>query len=128
MRSDARETAFKIIFAEQFNKEYDERFRALEYGKLKEEDRAFALRLVRLVEENEESLSARLNERVERFAEYRIYPADRAILLIAMAEIEYCDDIPPVVSVSEAAGLARKFSTEKSANFVNGVLAGVINA
>ena len=51
---------------------------------------------------------------------------DKSILLIAMAEICYFDDIPPVVSVSEAAGLARKYSTETSADFVNGVLAGVI--
>ena len=45
-----------------------------------------------------------------------------------MAEIKYFEEIPAVVSVSEAAGLARKYSTEKSADFVNGVLAGVINS
>ena len=52
---------------------------------------------------------------------------DKSILLIAMAEIKYFEDIPPVVSVSEAAGLARKYSTDTSADFVNGVLSGVIN-
>ena len=56
-----------------------------------------------------------------------INPMDKCILLIAMAEIRYFDDIPPVVSVSEATGLARKYSTETSADFVNGVLSGVIN-
>ena len=44
-----------------------------------------------------------------------------------MAEIKYFDEIPPIVSVSEATGLARKHSTETSADFVNGVLSGVIN-
>ena len=44
-----------------------------------------------------------------------------------MAEIKYFDEIPPVVSASEATGLAKKYSTEKSADFVNGVLSGVIN-
>ena len=67
-------------------------------------------------------------EKVENFAEERVYPADRAVLYLALAEIKYVDDVPPVVSVSEAAALARKFSTEKSADFVNGVLGGVINA
>ena len=57
----------------------------------------------------------------------RINPMDKCILLIAMAEISYFDNIPPVVSVSEATGLARKYSTETSADFVNGVLSGVIN-
>ena len=62
-----------------------------------------------------------------RYADYRIYPADRAVLLLALTEISYLDDVPPVVSVSEATALARKYSTERSADFVNGVLGGVIN-
>ena len=49
-------------------------------------------------------------------------------MLVALAEINYFDEIPPVVSVSEAATLARKYSTEKSADFVNGVLGGIINS
>ena len=48
-------------------------------------------------------------------------------MLIALAEIRYMDDIPPVVSVSEATAIARKYSTAKSADFVNGVLGGIIN-
>ena len=49
-------------------------------------------------------------------------------MLVALAEILYCQDVPPVVSVSEAAALARKYSTENSAGFVNGVLGGFINS
>lgn len=130
MRSEARESAFKIIFAQLFHDGCDGAFKSsvLRKSGLKEEDVEFALRLVSLVEEHKEELTAQLNKRVERFADYRIYSADKAILLIALAEIFYCDDVPPVVSVSEAAALARKFSTENSANFVNGVLAGVINS
>ena len=130
MRSYAREAAFKIIFSQQFNGDCDEKFQAsvCKKANLSEEERAFALDLVRLVAEHRQELSAVMNERVERFAEYRIYPADRAILLLALAEINYCKEVPPVVSVNEAVGLARKFSTENSANFVNGVLAGVINS
>ncbi len=130
MRSDAREAAFKVVYAELFHEDCDERFKAATYktAKLSEDERAFAARLVSLVEEHREELSARLAEKVLRFAEYRIYPVDKAIMLVALAEIFYCDDIPNVVSVSEAAALARKYSTENSAGFVNGVLGGVINA
>lgn len=128
MRSEAREAAFKVIFADQFH-ESDDRFIAEVFKKagLDTEDGKFALRLVRLVSEHREELSEILNATVSRFAEYRIYNADRAILYLALAEIKYCDDIPPVVSVSEATALARKYSTENSASFVNGVLSGVIN-
>ena len=67
-------------------------------------------------------------EKVQGFAQERIYPVDKALMLVALAEINYFDEIPPVVSVSEAATLARKYSTEKSADFVNGVLGGIINS
>ncbi|MDE5547411.1 MAG: transcription antitermination protein NusB, partial [Clostridia bacterium] len=66
-------------------------------------------------------------EQVTHFAEYRIYPADKALMLIALTEIKYFDDIPNVVSVNEATALARTYSTENSADFVNGVLGGFIN-
>lgn len=129
MRSDAREAAFQIIFAQLFHEDCSDRFKTAIYNKenLNEEERAFAMRLISLVEEHRGELQSALNERITRFAEYRVYLADKAALLIALAEINYCDDIPPVVSVNEAVGLARKYSTENSANFVNGVLAGVIN-
>ncbi|MBQ8428319.1 MAG: nitrogen utilization protein B, partial [Clostridia bacterium] len=61
------------------------------------------------------------------YLENRLNPMDKSILLVAMAEILYFDEIPPVVSVAEATGLARKYSSEKGIDFVNGVLAGVIN-
>ena len=94
---------------------------------LNEEETRFAERLVSLVHAHRQELDALLSEKVTRFADYRIYPIDRAILLVALAEILYVEDVPPVVSASEAAALARKYSTENSAGFVNGVLAGVIN-
>ena len=96
--------------------------------KLNEEEAAFAEKLVAAVRTHKEELLSELGARVMRFAEYRIYPADKAVLLLAMAEIRFFDDIPPVVSVSEATALARKYSTEKSTDFVNGVLGGIINS
>ncbi len=129
MRSQAREAAFKIVFASLFGTETGERFRRSVYKKegLEEEDIAFSERLFGLYSTHSEELSALLLEKVEHFAEHRIYYADKAILLLALAEILYAEDVPPVVSVSEAAALATKYSTENSAGFVNGVLAGVIN-
>lgn len=128
MRSDAREAAFKIIFAELFC-ENDGKFREniIKQAKLTEEESEFARSLVSLTLEHREELTAEIDSRSTRYAGYRIYMADRAIMMIAIAEIRYIDGIPPVVSVSEAANLARKYSTERSADFVNGVLGGIIN-
>lgn len=129
MRKLAREAAFKIVYANLFHDGNGKSFRAAVYKqeKLDEEDRAFAEKLVSTVEEEKEELLALISANVERFAEYRVYVVDKAIMLVALAEIKFFDDIPPVVSVSEAAALAHKYSTEKSADFVNGVLGGIIN-
>ena len=129
MRNAAREAALNIIFAQQFNTDYIDALKKKIYKQfaLNEEDMLFAADLVATVEEHRAELIAGIEEACHHYRENRINPTDKSILLIAMAEIKYFDEIPPVVSVSEAAGLARKYSTETSADFVNGVLSGVIN-
>lgn len=130
MRNAAREAALNIIFAKQFNTDLIDALKKKVFKQFKlekEEDILFATDLIAMVEEHREELLAGIEEACHHYKENRINPTDKSILLIAMAEIRYFDEIPPVVSVSEATGLARKYSTEKSADFVNGVLAGVIN-
>lgn len=130
MRNNAREAALNIIFAEQFNTECSDTFKKKIYKQFsleKDEDLLFASDLVATVDEHRDELIAKIEGACHHYRANRINPTDKSILLIALAEICYFDDIPPVVSVSEAAGLARKYSTETSADFVNGVLAGIIN-
>ncbi len=52
----------------------------------------------------------------------RISCVSLAILRLAVFEIKFCDDIPSVVSVNEAVGLAKKYEGEEAAPFVNGIL------
>ena len=52
----------------------------------------------------------------------RMPVVDRNILRLACYELFYMDDVPPKVSINEAIDLAKKYSTEKSGLFVNGVL------
>ena len=131
MRNLAREAALNIIFAQQFNSDCMDSLKKKiykQFGLLEnEEDLLFAGGLVATVEEHFSELIAGIESACHHYRADRINPMDKCILLIAMAEIKYFDDIPPVVSVSEATGLARKYSTDTSADFVNGVLSGVIN-
>ena len=57
----------------------------------------------------------------------RIALLDRIILRMAICELMYFKDIPPKVSMNEAIELAKLFSTEKSGQFVNGILDAVLN-
>lgn len=131
MRNTAREAALNIIFAQQFNTDCIDGLKKKIYKQFgldkDEENLLFAADLVATVEEHRAELIAGIEAACHHYLENRINPMDKSILLIAMAEIKYFDDIPSVVSVSEATGLARKYSTETSADFVNGVLSGVIN-
>ena len=130
MRNAAREAALSVIFAQQFNTDCLDvlKKRVFKQFKLeKDDDLPFASDLIAKVEEHRAELIEGIEEASHHYKENRINHADKSILLIAMAEIKYFDEIPPIVSVSEATGLARKYSTEKSADFVNGVLSGVIN-
>ena len=47
---------------------------------------------------------------------------DRNILRMAVYEILYCADIPPKVSINEAVDIGKKYGTEDSGAFINGIL------
>ena len=52
----------------------------------------------------------------------RVALLDRLLLILAISEIHFIDDVPPKVSISEAIEIAKQYSTEESSSFVNGVL------
>ena len=56
----------------------------------------------------------------------RLSPVDKSILRLAVYQLKFCPDIPPRVVINEAIELAKKFSTERSPSFVNGVLDAVL--
>jgi transcription antitermination factor NusB len=56
----------------------------------------------------------------------RLSAVDKSILRLAVYQLKFCPDIPPRVVINEAIELAKKFSTDKSSAFVNGVLDAVL--
>ena len=52
----------------------------------------------------------------------RMSCVDRNIVRIAIYELLYCDDIPAKVSINEAVDIGKKFGTEESGAFINGIL------
>ena len=56
----------------------------------------------------------------------RLSAVDKSILRLAVYQLKFCPDIPPRVVINEAIELAKKFSTERSPSFVNGVLDAVL--
>ena len=52
--------------------------------------------------------------------------SDLAICRLALGEILFAEDIPEAVSLNEAVNLAKKFGTDSSQKFVNGLLGKAI--
>jgi transcription antitermination protein NusB len=67
-----------------------------------------------------------IDERIRRYCENyefrRISAVDRNVLRLAIYEMLYRDDIPPVVSINEAIELAKAYGGSDSGRFVNGIL------
>ncbi len=127
MRTVARETLFKLLFSSQFNDEADDNFKQALYkaDKLSDDDIAYCERIFSLIAAHGEEILKEIDKRSTLFPEKRIFPADRSILTIAICEIMYCDDIPDKVSMNEAADIASKYSSAKSASFITGILSSV---
>ncbi|HEY6000957.1 MAG TPA: transcription antitermination factor NusB [bacterium] len=84
--------------------------------------RAFAEELVRGAEEHRAELEERIAAVSEHWDPERMAAIDRAILHLAAFELLHREDIPPKVSINEYIEIAKKFSTEDSGAFVNGIL------
>ena len=70
-----------------------------------------------------EEIDAIIDEAVEGWKTSRMAKVDLSLIRLAVYEILFDDDIPFKVAVNEAVELAKKYGTDESSSFVNGVLA-----
>lgn len=87
-----------------------------------DEVRVFADRLVRGVKGRQPEI----DELIVKFAEHweldRMAVVDRNVLRAGIWELLWGVDVPPKVAINEALEIARRFSTEESTRFINGLL------
>ena len=125
-RKDARETVFKLIFEYLFAGEANE----FSYKAFTEEyelttEKEYTKQVYYGVIEKYQELSNIIKEKAIGFSYERVYKVDKAIMLVALYEILYMKNIPYAVSINEAIELSKKFGTEKSGSFINGILSKV---
>ena len=83
---------------------------------------AFADELIFGVIENIEAIDTKIREIASNWDFERIAKIDLSILRMAIYELLFRKDIPPVVTINEAIDLSKQYSAEESRRFVNGVL------
>jgi N utilization substance protein B len=84
--------------------------------------REFADPLIRGTLEHRDKVDGIIKKHAINWELHRIAAVDRNVLRLAIYEMLHRDDIPPVVSINEAVDIAKKFSTQDSGKFVNGIL------
>lgn len=126
-RRESRENIFKMLFRVEFHEQdtFDEQFvlfkEALE--NLSEEDFAYIKEKCELIIEKIQEIDERINLVSKGWKTSRMSKVDLAIIRLAVYEIMYEEEIPFKVSVNEAVELAKKYGSDDSSSFVNGVLA-----
>lgn len=123
MRKLARESAFKVIYKSLFVKGDLASEEILEDDKITApSDVEFVTTLVSLYEQNEQEINDKINSKLTAYTPDRVYRIDRAIIALALTEIMYYKQTPLKIVINEAVEMAKKYSTEKSYSFVNGML------
>lgn len=126
MRRAARETVFKLVFEFTFygvaNEDTLEMFEV--DANLTEDDKAYIAETYAGIVESEEELKKTIESHISGYSIDRIYRPDYAVLLLATYELQK-KSVPVAVVVNEAVELSKKYGTDKSGAFVNGVLAKV---
>ena len=82
----------------------------------------FAEGRIRAVVGRQKEVDAELQKLVTNWEPGRLAPVDRAILRLALWEMKFAEDVPPIAALNEAIEVAKTLSTEESGRFVNGVL------
>lgn len=89
-------------------------------GNVKSRD--FARRLVSGVVMHREKIDQLIEQSADHWKLSRMPKVDLAIIRLASYELLFCPDIPLNVSIDEAIEVSKRFSSEDSATFINGVL------
>ncbi len=136
IRRKAREAALQFLFQDDFvlkkvapDTALEDRFADFcTLYQVSKKARSYSLVLLRGTMENCLQIDRLIEENARNWRLSRISVTDRNLLRIAVFEMRYCDDVPDQVVINEALEIAKRFGSEDSPPFINGVLDGVRSA
>ena len=120
-RTESRELAFKMIYSKFFNTDSD-----VDLSEVDESGLEFVTKILNCFSANYNVINEKISTNLKGYTVDRLYKIDLAILVLAIIELDYIKENPKEVVINEAVELAKKFSTEKSPRFINGVLATIL--
>jgi N utilization substance protein B len=123
-RREARELVLKSLYCWEISESKPEEVFSDLASQIEMDNssKLFSRELFKKVIEHQKEIDELIKENVQHWDFSRIAVVDKNILRIGICELLYLDDIPIKVSLDEAIELAKKYSSEDSGSFVNGVL------
>ena len=125
-RSKVREHIFKMLFSIGFDAaDADEQIELYleQVEEASEEERGYIRKKVKDIAAHEEEIDAMINEHTTGWKTGRMNKVDLSVLRLAVYEMKWDDEVPVKVAINEAIELAKKYGTDESPAFINGVLA-----
>lgn len=125
-RKEAREWVVKYLYSRTFQDQCVESLADfLKNQELDLNEEAYMREVVAGVEENLDAIDADIEKYLRSWTTARIPKLDLAILRAAVFEIKYSEEVPTGVAINEAVEIAKKYSTDESYRFINGVLGAI---
>ncbi|MBE0584660.1 MAG: transcription antitermination factor NusB [Desulfofustis sp.] len=133
-RRKAREAALQFLFQDDFaGRVQDTSERSLEdrfdqfcgFYQVSKKSRAYALELVQGIIERKEEIDRAIREHATNWRLERIAGTDRNLLRVGIYELLFAADVPAQVAINEAVEIAKRFGSDDSPSFINGVLDAV---
>ena len=131
-RRELRDNVFKMLFRIEFHEAeempeqlalFEDELDTLFDGKQGQENRDYLTKKCNDIFSHITELDEAINEVSSGWKTSRMSKVDLTIIRLAVYEMRYEEDIPVAVSINEAVELAKKYGTDDSASFVNGILA-----
>lgn len=127
-RRIARESTMKLLYQLELNKSFDKDIIDVffEENEFTEDEKLYIENTVDNIEENITTIDETIEKYIKGWKKERLSKVDLAMLRVAVYEILYRDDIPTQVSINESIEISKKYSSEESSKFINGVLGSFV--
>ncbi len=125
-RRKEREFALKVLYACEYNDiEINEQFNLL---KQTDPDHAsdFAKKIVNNCFAQKDEFDQLIKKKLKNWKFERVAVIDRVLLRMALTEFIFFEEIPPEVTLDEIIEISKMYSTDKSDQFINGILDALI--
>lgn len=123
-RKVAREVIMQFVYQMEVNNDYTiegiENY--LEVEELNNDDIEFIKSSISILLDKKDDIDNKIDTHLQGWKRERIPKVDLSILRVAINEIDNIKDVPSSVSINEAVDMAKRFSTDDSFKFINGLL------